>query len=484
MNGAPSILELALIGQVLLWVIVVLIFLMARQASLYHPLTVYLLFHALVFVVRPLTVHYLNFDREWAYIRFEPSADQLIRALMASSLALVVFAAATMAFGWCHPKFQTTAAEPFSFPQKRALVLVTILLGPLCLYSLHAMFSGAFAVENRGGTYVISSGNGYSMEAQYMAGPIICAWLAVTRFRWYSLLALAPYIYVRTYAGGSRWTIVLVLVAISLVYAWQKRLTRPPVWTVLCAVPLYLLFNAIGENRQFLSDLVNGAGVRQTVEVGVASVEKVKEKYDSPDFANFDYLTFVTSVVPERTETYTYGAQYVQLFTEPIPRKLWPGKPVGSPVRLFNLNSYGYFFGLTPSLVGDGWMSGGWIGIIVTMTIVGGLLGTFHRWFWKHSDNNMAAMFYLIALAMLPQWYRDGGISIAKFLFWNISPLILWLGLTWLMGSRLVPAYSVWLPRHTRLRLISAPASHTLSHGVAPETPALLFGRETKPRLS
>jgi hypothetical protein len=458
MTSTISILELALWGQALLWLAVALIFMMSRQASLYHPLTVYLLFHAMVFVVRPLTVHYLNFDREWSYMGFEPSESQFIRPLMASSLALMVFATATITVGWCRLEFRTATTEPFSIQQKRALLILTILLAPVIAYSLHAMFGGAFTYENRGGTYVIASGSGggYGLEAQYMAGPLVCAWLAVTRFRWYTLLVLAPYLYVRTYAGGSRWTIVLVLIAIGLVFSWQKRLTRPPVWAVVCAIPLFLLFHAIGQNRQFLSDLISGAGVRETVEVGATGVDKLKEKYDSPDFANFDYLAFVTSMVPERTGTYTYGAQYVQLFTEPIPRKLWPGKPVGSPIRLFNLNNYGDFFGLTPSLVGDGWMSGGWIGITVTMTLVGTILGILHRWFWKHSDNNMVALFYLVALAMLPQWYRDGGISIAKFLFWNLSPLIMWMGLTWLMGSRMVPAYSVWLPRNTRLLLVPA----------------------------
>jgi hypothetical protein len=243
---------------------------------------------------------------------------------------------------------------------------------------------------------------------------------------------------------------------VGLVYAWQKRLVRPPIWAVLGAIPIYLLFHAIGENRQFLADIISGAGVRQSVEeAGVAGRDKLKAKYDSPDFANFDYLTFVMSVVPERTGMYTYGAQYAQLLTEPIPRQLWPGKPVGSPIRTFSLQNYGYFFGLTPSLVGDGWMSGGWIGIIVTMTAVGGLLGAFHRWFWRHNDNNMVALCYLIGLAMIPQWYRDGGISIAKFVFWNLSPLALWLGLTWLLGRRLVPVASVLLPRGARVRLIN-----------------------------
>ena len=456
MNGELSMLELAPFGQALVWLAVAAIFLMTRQASLFHPLTVYLLFHALVFVVRPWTVHYLNFDREWLYIRFEPSSEQFIRSLMASSLALLVFAATTLAFGWCRPQFQTAVPESFNPRQKQALLILTMLLTPLIVYSLHGLFSGAFAVEDRGGTYVISSGSGYALEAQHMAGPLICAWLAVTRFRWYSLLVLAPYIFIRSYAGTSRWTIVLVLLAVGLVYAWQKRLVRNRQSGRSCARFLFICCFTRSETIARWWRILYAAKASSNRLKWPASPAgtELKAKYDSPDFANFDYLTFVMSVVPERTGMYTYGGQYAQLFTEPIPRQLWPGKPVGSPIRLFNLNNYGHFFGLTPSLVGDGWMSGGWLGIIITMTVVGAILGFLHRWFWRHSGNNMAALCYLIGLAMLPQWYRDGGISIAKFVFWNLSPLLLWIGLTWILNGCQTRARSILLPRFARIRLV------------------------------
>jgi hypothetical protein len=133
---------------------------------------------------------------------------------------------------------------------------------------------------------------------------------------------------------------------------------------------------------------------------------------------------------------------------------LWPGKPAGAPIGFFNLNHYGNFYGRTVTLVGDGWMSGGWLGVIITMTFVGCLLGLAHRWFWKHSDDNIVALFYLVGLAMIPQWFRDGGISIAKFLFWNLAPLILWVALTWVFRGMKIPGGSVLLPERTRLRLV------------------------------
>ena len=206
--------------------------------------------------------------------------------------------------------------------------------------------------------------------------------------------------------------------------------------------------------------IVKGEPISKTVSesqdesANLPASERRRIQYDTQDYANFDYLTFVLATVPQKTGTYTYGSQYLQLFTEPIPRKLWPGKPLGSPVGFFSLNSYGNFYGLTVSLPGDAWMSGGWVGLIITMAFFGVLWGRFHRWFWANNGRCLSTMIYLIALAMSVQQFRDGGISIAKFLFWNLSPLILWAGISWLMSPRVVPVYSILLARGVRLRVI------------------------------
>ena len=456
MSFDSSVFELALFGQALLWLFVVLVFLMTRQATIYHPLTIYLLFHFMVFVARPLLVHYLGIDGVWQYIGFYPSERQLLRALAVSSFALVVISTSTLAFGWCRTEFQTSAPKPFSSEQVTALVVVTLILLPLIGYSIRSLYSGGMVMERRGGIYVNAGASGYTLDAQFMAGPLLCAWLAVKRFRGIVLLPVIPYLAYRANYGGARWTFVLLILVIALVYAWQKRIKWMPLWAVLCAFPVFLLFNAIGNNRQFVQQALHGEGHTQPADDGLRGKDKWRAKFDTPDFANFDFLTFVVAVVPEKTGTYTYGSQYLQLFTEPIPRKLWPGKPVGAPVRSFNLNNYGNFFGMTVTMAGDGWNSGGWIGIVVAMTLVGAILGKAHRFFWRHGDSNMAALFYLTAMAMLPQWFRDGGISIAKLLFWHWCPLLLWAAMIWLLGRRLVPAYSVLLRPGTRLRLLQA----------------------------
>jgi hypothetical protein len=446
--------ELALSAQVLLWLLILSLFLASGQASVFHPLATYLAFHLIVFVVRPVLVLCFGFEHEWYYMLIPASERLVFRALGASSVGLAVFAMASLACGRCRAEFRSASPPSFTGEERRALILTTLVLAPLIFYSIRAFTGGEMGLENRGGTFVMTGATGYTLEAQYMAGPLICGWLCIARFKWHALLALAPYVAYRSYAGMSRWTFVLLFVALGLAYLWEKRIKWFSLPVVVSAIPVLMLFNYVGNNRNALQDYLAGREhQRPSAAPGMSPRDELRTKYDGPDFANFDFLTYVVSKVPERTGMFTYGAQYLQLFTEPIPRKLWPGKPAGAPVRLFNLNSYGNFIGRTVTLVGDGWMSGGWVGVMVTMAIVGALLGWAHRWFWAHSNDSIASLMYLVGIAMLVQWFRDGGISIAKFFFWNLSPLVLWLGIAWLLGPRRVPSYSVILPRGGGLRV-------------------------------
>lgn len=452
-----SLLELSITAQAVLWLIIVALFLASSQASIFHPLTAYLAFHLVVFVARPILVFSMGFDTIWHYMGFEPSERDFVLALCVSSTALVIFSLTCVSFGRTQAVYPKISPEPFTTEQRRGLLFTTLLLVPIIGYSIHSFVGGEMQGENLGGTFIMTGASGYTLEAQYMAGPLICAWLALTRFKWAALVPVLLYIAYRSYAGWNRWTIVLLFLGIALVYSRQKRLRWVPAWSVALVLPLFFLFHTLGQNRDYFKQRLAGETVRQEDDF-ISPRDKMKKTYDTQEFAGFDYLCFIVATVPERSKTFTYGSQYLRLLIEPIPRKLWKEKPIGGLVAGVNLNAYGNFNGLTYSLPGDGWMSGGWIGLILTMGLAGAASGIAHRWFWRHANENVSGLFYLIGLAMLPQWFRDGNISIAKFLFWNLLPLVVWLGLTWLTGKRLIPAYSIVLPQSQVFRLASTEA--------------------------
>ncbi|HEX3799017.1 MAG TPA: hypothetical protein VH413_09980 [Verrucomicrobiae bacterium] len=449
-------LEAALIAQVIFWLVVLGVFLASGQASLLHPSTVYLVFHGLVFVVRPLLVHFLDFNSIWTYIGFQPDESAMIKTLAVTSVALAVFVGVNLFAGRVLNVFPPGQPDSLSPLQSKALVITGCLLLPLMAFSIIRTASGHAGGERAAnGIYIMTTSTGYINDAQFMVAPLLCAWLLMTRFHWLNALPVTIYVGYRTWCGLSRFTIITFLLAIVMSYCWYHRKKWPPLTAILAAIPVLMLFNTLGHNREYLQNYFKGYGASALqLDAGLSRFEKFRARTDTQDFANYDYLTFILALVPERTHTYTYGVQYLQLFTEPIPRILWRGKPAGAPVETFDISAYGNFIGLTFSLPGDGWCSGGWIGLVITMAIVGGVLGTFHRWFWNHINNPMAAMFYISAMAMILQWYRDGGISISKFIMWNWLPLFIWMGVTWLLGERFLPGNTIILRPGDKLRLI------------------------------
>jgi hypothetical protein len=442
----------ALALHIALFVIVAVAFLASGQGSLFHPVTWYLGFHGLVFVLRPGLVHWLGFDTNWRYMGFEPTDEGFIRTLAVSSVGLVCFVGASIMASRARARFGSLRAPGFDRLQQRGLLMVTLTFIPLVAYSIYATRNGIEG-ERIGGVYINTKSVGYVNDAQFAILPLLCCWLTVSRFHWLNAAPVAAYIGYRSWFGWSRFTIVLFFLVVVVVYCWQRRLKWPPQWALVAAIPLLFLFDALGRNRDYLKAFFQGNPVPAVqFDPGMTRAQRFKQRFDTVDFGNFDFLAFIVAMVPERTETYTYGTQYLQLFTEPIPRKLWAGKPIGAPVSFFNLNSYGNFIGLTYSLCGDGWMSGGWIGLVITMSLIGGFLGWAHRWFCRHIESPMPTLFYLTALGMLPQWYRDGSISVAKFLLWTWLPLGLWALANWLLGRSRIPAYSVHLTEGARVQ--------------------------------
>jgi hypothetical protein len=451
--------EIAIYAQVLVWLLFVGVFFTSGQASIFHPITWYLAFHGLVFVLRPILVHYFHFDSVWIYMRLAPEPEDFIRTLAVSSLGLAVLFTTCLGVGRTRSGFPGGSPPAFAPAQNSALILMTIVLLPIIAYSIRAAGGDTGGELQANGVYILTKTTGYVLDAQFMLAPLLCLWLLKTRFHWLNLVPILIYIGYRSWCGWARWTILLFFLTLLLQYCWYYRLRWLPVWTLVAALPILVLFNMLGHNRGILQGYLKEGtleGEQFNPTLGMSAEEKRKQNLDTQDFANFDYLEAVVSIVPKRTGMFTYGCQYLQLFTEPIPRILWPGKPAGAPVAFFNLNQYANFMGLTVSLVGDGWMNGGWFGVVITLGIAGLILGLAHRSFWARSNLPIPSMLFITFLGVSPNWFRDGGISVFKFLMFTWLPLLLLPALTWLIEGRVVRGSSILLHGGQQLRIIQA----------------------------
>lgn len=430
--------DVALFLQVVFFVVVCFAFVSARSASFFHPLAFYLLFHLIVFVIRPLMVHFLHYNIIWHYMEYTASNWEFVFTLWVSSVALLVFAVATLMAGRCRTEFTVADLPPWTIAEKRAYAIVVVLLGPLAIYSAVIMrqgisFSGHGDIhmvrDLATGIAIYTNTTGYIADANLMLGAICVLALWRFNFRWWSYLPFLFYIGYRSVLGWGRWSIVMSFLSLVLIFLYRNNRRWLRMKYLIATIPVFVLFHSLGMNRDLVRDYVENSGLGERV--AEAELYQYKknfwEQFDTPDFANFEFLAYVLHVVPKESQTYTYFTQYLQLFTEPIPRILWKEKPIGAPIKLINLDDFGNFTGMTTALVGDGWMSLGWIGLVMTMGLVGLFLGWLHRWFWRNQASPKAVMIYCIFLPLTIQWYRDGGISIAKFVLFSLTPIILWI---------------------------------------------------------
>ncbi len=419
--------DLFLVLQVAIWIAATVAIFVRGKASIFHPACIYLVFHLIVFVVRPIEVHYLNFDLIWTYMKFEPSEEQFVLTLLASSLGLVIFVGACLFAA----RGAQSVTEPFYLDISRnqivAFGIVSAVLFPVAIYSIIEV-GGAVKGERVGGTYVMTEGNGYINDAQNVLTTLLVVFIYVCRFRLFSMIPLLGYFSYRAIMGRNRWTIVLTFFLLVLVYCWDRRIRMIPRRALIFVPVIFVLFATLGSNREFFKNILLGRP--QDNHAWTAGDRDFKQRFDTMDFANFDYLAYIISTVPDLTGTYTYGTQYLQLFTEPIPRELWKNKPIGAPIQFFDLNDYGNFIGLTPSMVGDGWMSGGWTGLILTAALSGYLLGRLFLWFSFNQADVYKAMTYLVTVTFTIQYYRDGAISIFHFLMFTLPPIYFWKWIT------------------------------------------------------
>jgi len=426
-----------LYAQLTFFLLIAAPFALSRRASLFHPLSFYLLFHFIVFVLRPFMVHYLEFDGRWRYMGYFPSDAEFVHTLLVSSVALSIFALCCWYFGRTNvPPMLAYARFPeFGRRERKAFFWTLVLLGPVALYSLlfAAQDVGVHDVGDIQMTQDLATGitiyvntTGYVVDAQTMFGTLAVLTMWRFRFAAWTWLPVIFFVLYRGFLGGGRWPMITIMLTILLIYLYRNR-QRWFRWRYLAVfLPLFVFFQNIGWDRNYFRDMIEGG---QRIVHQVDDERTWLQKQDNPDFANFEFLAFILNVVPERSGTYTYFTQYLQIFTEPIPRILWSEKPVGPPVQLVNLNSYGNFVGLTNSLAGDGWLSFGWSGVVVTMGLVGMVLGWLHRRFWANLSNPSVVVTYCTFVPLTILWFRDGGIMIVKTALFALLPIFVWRGI-------------------------------------------------------
>jgi hypothetical protein len=91
---------------------------------------------------------------------------------------------------------------------------------------------------------------------------------------------------------------------------------------------------------------------------------------------------------------------------------------------------------MVPTLIGDGYLNFGYLGVIAVPFAVAYLYGWGYFRAFRRSHYSVARFLYLLALAISIQVYRDGVPSIITFTLINAAPMMVVVGLHWLFPRR------------------------------------------------
>lgn len=396
------------------------------RAPVYHPYTVYVAYHFVGFVVRPLVISQVGYSHLWEWVGFTPSSDELWRSTIVANAALLSVTGGLI-YSCRNRVIRKLPPATLRVGSWYGFVAAASVLTLAGYYANYRTFYGAgldrvisyevLDVEKGGSALVGISGYTTALAETL---PILCVTLfLVPRLRSLAIAFTAAFVGFRFFAGAQRLSFVVVVAAIVLIIHVNKGYRYPrflPLIGVLCFA---FMFDVVGHDRFALRKILHGT----------TSVSEVLENYVSErgsnrltsDVVEFDVATSTIAVV-DAHRAYSYGSQYLRLLVWPIPRQIWPEKPVLTNV--VDLNRYGNFRYLTTSLYGDVYMIFG----LTLVPILFFLLGLFFGRLYQASLKTRSALgylFYWIVLMYMQTLLRDGGVSFLYFWAFSLVPALL-----------------------------------------------------------
>ena len=453
-----------LIASLMIFCTVVFAFAKGPYVSVFHPFTFYCLFHGIVFVIRPLLAVWLDYEILYRVFKFMPSEAEKITAILVANLGFLAFGFFVFRQGAVPMRFK---GDVFAATEKRRLIRyflwVTALFAPFAFWSLLTTYNMAANFEigsnmgrdaATGVTYNIDT-NGYFVEAQLMLATLgaVLAWLF--RFRLVSIVPLVAFVLLRAGLGG-RGPFVTALVSTSMFYLYEKRSRMPNIRTLALAAVLAFGFVQIGSDRGLTLRSLFGA------QTDFREIRTSSLKFgEGMDFANLEFLEYLVTMIPDRTHTYGYFNDVLQVFTEPVPRVLWKDKPFGAPFERISLLDYGNPIGMTRSMPGEGWYSLGWAGVVIWCGLCGYMLGYAYRRFVQSEQNAFQVAAYIMFLPILIVAYRDGQlVTVFRQGIFYLGPILLWLVFSKASGVKMATEMRTTFARaRVNSALASLPAS-------------------------
>jgi oligosaccharide repeat unit polymerase len=462
--------EIAVYISAVIWLVCVLIWWLAGERRFASPIFLYLVFHFLTFVVRPMILlRTEDFSFLTNVIGVGLFREDHQEALLIANAALIAMLAGSL-IGEALAKRKGIPRASHVLPET-ILIRVGIAIVAFGCFS-YLMFAPNPATDPGGvrdtrqlvvserGVTSVQTTTAYLTTAYALIAGVFLAWTAFLGFRRWWILPLGVYFLALAYVGSARTHYVLGFMAIMLiVIATQGRRWPRPGHLILAGIVL-LAFLA---GKVWLQTLhLEGSEIAR--EQATASWDSSLQG-ESALFTNYDMFAAATYLVPTYAD-HTSTTLYARPLYQWIPRAIWPNKPVFgySAAYLHGEVQTINFRGRVVTLVGESYIAFGLAGVIIMFVIYGTVFNYIATRAYLHPAASVERVFGIAVVVCLFQVYRDGIISMQLYLMLYFGPCaVMWIISRILLGNTDTPntnmiqspVASPSIRRHERLRATS-----------------------------
>jgi hypothetical protein len=413
-----------------------------RSTGIFNPWAIFILSFVQYYVLGPLETVYLYKVMHYGtviygHLRPIPSDDLILsRAIFVSLTGLICAWAGYQVYSLdSHRRPPTFENQWFVDPLRlKRVVLVCLGIG-LASYTLFFAKVGLIAYlttprEMRHFLYAQAAAYGFFSDFVATAFVLTSVYLLETRRDRESrtllliLAMLVPYVYFQMAVfSGSRITVVRPILILSIYYMLTRGRTRLTFRLVMVAVCLVLFVVVGGVVRSYL-------GVPHGRELALALLKQAwshpEEWYgfvtQSMDYVQcYDILLLLTN----RSYPLGYGATYLKVIYQFIPRVIWPGKPIDVTTMMSELFRPGQMargISYNPTLLGEMYYNFGIAGIVIGCFLVGIALGWMYRLGRRQKGSAPLRFFYATLLVSILEQGRGAmyNISLTYAMFYAV----------------------------------------------------------------
>lgn len=410
-----------------------------RYVDIFDPIYFFAVIFALLLIVRPF---FILAKYDFTFLNIIGASDEYIQPVLLSLLSGYLFFIA----GYRRCSALEKILDIFVTPRKlsemsiQRITVFAILYFFVGVVTYLYFYEYKLSLQNDVNTYRETSAYIYLGIDLLIPATILFFVISLTSRNLFHKATFIISLLLSIYMFGSlyaRYRTIALLLSLVVFY-FLFRFKRPrPLSSVTAVFITLLIFSLTGMFR----------GALGNIDISIDSVVNTFTNFDilyrfvssQGDATMFDMLVLYFQEIPHNL-TYLYGIGFIQLLVHPIPRFIWPGKPI-QPTALFMEQTLPEFsthgVGFASSIFGDLYWNFGYLGLTLGMLVIGLILKNIFIWQRKRSTFITAQLFYAFVFAYFPMYMRGEFVGTSSWFLFTLIPTLLAMRFS-LKGSRTV----------------------------------------------